>query len=317
MTLFLTNDDVAALLPIADCIETMDRLFKDEADGLAESFARQSLNLPQGWHRTMSGGAYGQGAYGLKTYGAVAGRPKYRVLLFSLDDGELVAILEAKNLSQIRTAAVSAVATRYMAREDAETVGMIGTGFEARGQLEAIAAVRPIRRALAYSRTAENRESFAREMSERLGIEVVAVGSAEAAVREADIVVTVTKSAAPVIDAAWIRPGTHINAVGATALTRREIDVDTVRASSLVVVENIEQAKLECGELIWASEHKALSWARVVELSRIASGAVSGRPSRDAITQFNSLGVAAEDIAAAAAVVTRAKREGRGVKLPI
>jgi alanine dehydrogenase len=317
MTIFLTNDDVADLLPIADCIETMDKLFKDEAQGLAESFTRQSLNLPKGWHRTMSGGAYGHGAYGLKTYGAVEGRPKYRVLLFSLADGALEAILEAKNLSQIRTAAVSGVATRYMAREDASTIGIIGTGFEARGQIEAIAAVRPIRQVRAFSRSAENREAFAALMSDKLGIEVLAADSAEAAVRDADVVVTVTKSADPVIRAEWLKPGAHINAVGATALTRREIDVDTVAASDLVVVENLEQAKLECGELIWASEHKALAWNRVVELSRIASGAISGRPSPDAITQFNSLGIAAEDVAAAADVVKRAKAEGRGVKLPI
>jgi ornithine cyclodeaminase/alanine dehydrogenase-like protein (mu-crystallin family) len=317
MTLYLTNEDVAELLPIADCIETMDKLFRDEAAGLAESFPRQTLNLPRGWHRTMSGGAYGHGAYGLKTYGAVEGRPRYRVLLFSLADGALEAILDAKNLSQIRTAAVSGVATRYMAREDAATIGIIGTGFEARGQIEAIAAVRPIRRVLAYSRSAENRDSFAAIMSDRLGIDVAAADSAEVAVRDADIVVTVTKSADPVLRAEWLKPGAHLNAVGATALTRREIDIDTVRASTLVAVENLEQARLECGELIWAHEHKALAWNRVAELSRIVSGAVPGRPSPEALTQFNSLGIAAEDIAAAAEVVARAKAAGRGVVLPI
>jgi ornithine cyclodeaminase/alanine dehydrogenase-like protein (mu-crystallin family) len=318
MPLYLSNEDVRSLLSYADCVNIMEDLFRQEAEGLAENFPRQSLNLPQGFHRTMSGGAYGFGAYGFKTYGRVANPVRYLVMLFDLATGDLAAIMDAKDMGEIRTSAVSALGTKLMAREDAENIGIIGTGREARGQMAAMMAVRPIKRIKAYSRTAEKRGAFTAEMAEKHGIEAVAVSSAEACVEGADIVITVSAANDPVLMGEWLRPGMHVSAIGATSLVRRELDVEAVKRADLVVVENLDQARDECGELIWAAHTRgSLRWSAVVELHEVVSGKIPGRKSADQITLLDTLGVAAEDVAAGAWVLERAKEQGLGREIDI
>ncbi len=221
-------------------------------------------------------------------------------------------------LGELRTGAVAALATKYMAKAEAASIGIIGTGREGRAQLEAMCTVRPIRSVKAYSRTEERRNGFATEMSGKLGIEVTPVGTAVECVRDADIVITITSTSTPVLEGAWLQPGMHINAIGATSLIRRELDEDAIRRSERIVVESREQAQEECGELIYASERGLLRWHRVHELSQIVSGAVPGRAGPDEITLFDSLGVASEDVAAAAYVLQKARERnmGREVDIP-
>ncbi len=319
MAIFLTNQEVRSLLPMADCVDLMARVFKDEADGKSATLPRQHIPLPVGFHRTISGVAEGFGVYGMKTYGSVRKegwrRTRYLVMLYSLEDGLLQAIMEARDIGQIRTGAVAGLATRLLAREDAHTIGIIGTGWEARSQIAAMNVVRDITHVKAYSRSPENRETFANEMRELHGLNVDPVAGPEEATRDVDIFITITGANDPIVDGTWIAPGTHINAVGATTPNRRELDVESVRRSDLVVVEQLEQAQADAAELFQAVKEGALDWDDVVLLKDLVSGSAPAR-APSAITQFNSLGVATEDLAAAAFVVEKAKETGIGVELP-
>lgn len=319
MAIFLTNQEVRSLLPMKDCVDLMARVFQDEADGKSVTLPRQHIPLPVGFHRTISGVAEGFGVYGMKTYGAVRKegwlRTRYLVMLYSLEDGLLQAIMEARDIGQIRTGAVAGLATRILARGDAHTIGIIGTGWEARSQIAAMNVVRDITHVKAYSRSPENRETFAKEMRELHGINVQPVTSAEEATRDVDIFITITGANDPLVDGAWLSPGTHINAVGATTPNRRELDIESVRRSDLVVVEQLEQAQADAAELFTAVEEGALNWDDVVLLKDLVSEPAPIRTA-SVITQFNSLGVATEDLAAAAFVAEKAKEAGIGIELP-
>ena len=316
--LYLTDADVQQLISMQACIDLMERVFRDTATGRAESRPRQHLSLPaRGFHRAMIGSEYGLNAFGLKTYAAAERGPRYMVLLYDASNAHLQAIIEAKFLGQLRTGAAAGLATRYMARSDVTSLGIIGSGREARSQLEAMLAVRPFRRVTCYSRTSQRREGFASEMTARFGVEVVPVESGEACVADADVVCTITSANVPVLEGKWLQPGTHINAVGATSIYRREIDDEVVRRAGTIVVEDVVQAREECGELIHAAERGLLRWATVFNLGQLASGAVEGRVDAKDITLYNALGVASEDVAVAASAYQLARHRGMGVELAV
>lgn len=224
------------------------------------------------------------------------------VLLFDAEQAKLLATIEANALGQIRTGAASGVATGYLSRSDARTAGVIGSGFQAETQLEAVAAVRMLDHVKVFSRTEDKRQAFARKMSARLGLPVEAVASAEAAVRGSEILITITNAREPVVFGEWLDPGCHVNAAGSNHVRRREIDSEVVRRAAIVAADSIEQAKLEAGDLTGAVEEGALDWNRVVEFSAIAAGKSAGRSSPEEITLFESQGLAAEDLAVAAYV---------------
>jgi alanine dehydrogenase len=318
MVMYLTDADVQALLPMRTCIDVLERTFRDAAEGLTESRPRQHLSLPGGgFHRLMAGGAYGFDAFGLKSYAAVGRGPRYMVLLYEASTSDLQAIVEAKFLGQVRTGAVAGLATRLLSRADARRLAIIGTGREARAQCEAMLAVRSFQHVTCYSRTVERRTQFAEEMSGRFDVPVEALETAEACVAGADVICTITSTNTPVLDGSWLEPGVHVNAVGATSLYRREVDERVVQRANTVVVEDMDQAKDECGELIYAAERGLLRWSRVLELHELVSGAHPGRRDASDITLFDALGVASEDVACAAYVYQQAKASGRGVELPI
>ena len=319
MTVYLSNDDVRGLLTYEDCVGVIDDLFCHESVGDAENHPTTSLSLPAGFHRIKAGGAYGFGAYGLKTYGRVPGPVgvRYLVILYNTEDGSLDAIMDAKDLGEIRTSAVSAVAANHMARKGVENIGIIGTGREARGQIAAMKSVRPIKRIKCWSRTSENREKFATDIEKRDGIEVIPCETGEAAVVGADIVITVSGADDPVLFGEWLVPGMHICAIGATSLYRRELDAEAIKRADVIAVEKMEQAMAECGELIYAAHHRALKWKQVVELHKIVSGKIPGRPSDDAITLVDTIGVGAEDVAVGAFVLQKARQQGVGTELPL
>jgi ornithine cyclodeaminase/alanine dehydrogenase-like protein (mu-crystallin family) len=237
-------------------------------------------------------------------------------LLYSAQDGRLLAVIEADRLGQMRTGAASGVATRYLAREDAASVGLIGAGWQAQSQLMAVCAARPIRTVRVYSRNAARAQAFAEALSAQLGIAITPVASAQAAVRDADVVITATSTRDPVLLGDWLEGGQHVNAVGSNQPARRELDSDAVVRCDRIVVDSLEQARIEAGDLLAPLTEGRLSWERVDELANVIVGRSPGRSSPDEITLFKSLGLAIEDMAVAAHVYQRALARGRGERLP-
>ncbi len=297
----ITEEQVRQALPIAKAVELVEESFRRLSGGVVVNQPRRRVVLQNSAVlHYMAAGDNGDGLLGAKLYVTKPGvGARFVVLLFDAEQASLLAMIDANALGQIRTGAASGVATRHLARAGAETLGLIGSGFQAETQLEAVAAVRPLRSVRVYSRSAENRREFAARMSRRLGLEVQAVETAQRAVEEADVVVTVTGAREPVFEAAWLRPGCHVNAAGSNQARRREIDAATVERAALVAVDSLEQAKVEAGDLIGAVADGRLDWQRVTELSAILGGSAAGRRNDEEITLFESQGLAAEDLAVA------------------
>ena len=318
MALFLNEREVADLLPMDECIDVLDEAFSHAGAGETEIKPRSRMRMPGGFFHFMAAADAGHNVFGYKAYPSFGGPggAKMIVMLYDYESGALLACIEAGRMGQIRTGAASGLATRYMAKEGASTVAVIGTGGQARTQLAAVAAVRDINRVQVFSRREDRREEFARQSSERLNVEVVPAESAQACVDGADIVVAITSSRDPVLEAGWLAPGTHINAAGGNHWMRREIDEATVTQADLIVVDDLEQAKIECGDLMWPEARGSFRWDMVHELRDVVSGKVPGRPSEQSLTLFESMGIALEDIAAAQLVYRKAKDQSVGQELP-
>jgi ornithine cyclodeaminase/alanine dehydrogenase-like protein (mu-crystallin family) len=305
--LYLTEADVERLLPMGECIRLVRAAFARLGRGEAINHPRRRLILPTHSALHYMAGADG-GYYGIKVYSTNPGHePHFRFLLYRASDATLLAILEANSLGQIRTGAASGLATDLLARPDARTLAVIGSGFQARAQVEAMLAVRPFERVRVWSRTAEKRDAFAADCARSFGAPVEAAATAEEAVRGADVLVTATSSGKPVVESAWVADGTHVNAMGSNQAKRREIPGELVQRAGLIVVDSIEQSRMESGDLLLAFGEG--DWARVVELQEL----VAGRPGRSGageITIFKSNGLAIEDVVAAGYIYERAMEEG-------
>ena len=308
MALFISNQDVQRLITVAECVPVLDDLFRQEARGLVENLPRRRIRFEQGGTTLMGGTVLGSHAYAV--------RHSTATLLYHTETGALDAVIEPGTLAWIRTGAASGVAAQYMSRPEASTIGVIGAGRQAQTQIEAICAVRPVAKVKVYSRDAERRAAFAATTEERLRVEVVPVASARECVAGSDIVVAITTAREPVFDGNDLDSGTHVIAAGSNSWQKREIDETTIRRSALIAVDNMEQAKIECGELIWAAERGTFRWVQAVELHQVVGGSVAGRPSDDAITLFESQGIGIEDAAASAYILRKAREQGVGVELP-
>ncbi len=288
--LFLTEADVRELLPMRDAIEMMRRAFEALAQGRAQSLPRRRLALDTGSMLHSMAGSF-LDYFGTKFYST---NPRYGAhfyfMLYDAKTAQPLAFMEANHLGQIRTGAASGYATDLLAKPDARTLGVIGSGFQARTQVEAVRAVRPIENVRVWSRSEEKRRQFAEECS------TIAVNSAEEAVRGADIVITATNSAEPVLEDQWIAPGTMINAMGSNRPDRQELPSELVRRAGLIAVDSLDQANIEAGDLILAD-----CWTNVAELHE-----VKRHYDPTQVTIFKSLGVGMEDVAAAAFVYERA-----------
>jgi ornithine cyclodeaminase/alanine dehydrogenase-like protein (mu-crystallin family) len=251
-----------------------------------------------------------------KQYTYVGGKLKFVVSLFSTESGDLLALIEADAMGQMRTGAASGVATKYLARADAESAAIIGTGWQAQTQLEAIATVRKLKRVRVHGREAERREKFAQEMSAKLGVRVEPAASSTEATDGAAIVCTATTASQPVVNARAISGGTHINAIGANHMKKRELDGETVAKCDRIFVDSIEQSRQEAGDLVLGFLGHEKRWDAVRELSSLVAGICQGRSADSQITLFKSNGIAAWDLAAAAAVYRLATERGLGRTLP-
>lgn len=289
--LYLSEEDVRELLPMREAIKLMAEAFYALGHGAAINQPRRRLILETGAALHSMAGSY-ENFFGTKFYST---HPKYGAhfyfVLYDAQTAEPLALMEANHLGQIRTGAASGYATDLLANPEADTLAVIGSGFQARTQVEAIRAVRPIRTVRVWSRDKEKRRRFAEDVAGK------AAGSAEEAVRGAQIVVTATNSSEPVIENGWIAPGTLINAMGANRANHRELPAELVRRAGLIAVDSLEQAKMEAGDLILAN-----SWGNVRELQ-----SVEREFDPDHVTIFKSLGICVEDVAAGAFVYERAK----------
>lgn len=316
MALLLTEVDVRGLLTMPIALEAVEAAFRHLAEGAARVHPRRRLHLEGFSYLHYMAAADGADGYeGLKIYTSSREGLRFMVPLFRAKTGELLAILEGDYLGQMRTGAATGLATRLLARDDAHIVGIIGTGVQAKTQLEAIAAVRKIERILVFGRNAERREKFAQEMAANLGVPVEAAPSAEAAVRAAEILVTATTATNPVVNGEWIAKGTHINAVGANFPQKRELDSEAVDRSSTIFVDSCEQARMEAGDLIRTFESAPECWDSVKELAELLAGRIEGRMSRDQITLFKSNGTAIEDIVTAGRVYELAMQRKIGKQI--
>lgn len=318
MALLLTEADVKGLLTMPMALTTVEESFRRLASAGAIMHSRQRLHIPgKSYLHYMAAADATSGYMGLKIYSSAKEGLRFIVPLFNVTTGDLAAIIEADFLGQVRTGAASGVATRWMSREDSRVVGIIGTGLQARTQLEAIAAVRKLGEVRVCGRDANRREMFVAEMSARLKVPVRPAANAEDAVRDADIVITSTTSTNPVVEGRWLKKGTHINAIGANFPQKRELDAEAVERCDVIAVDSREQSKLESGDLIQVLGQDEKRWGRVSEMADIVAGKMPGRTNPEQITLFKSNGIAIEDIVVAGQIYELARQRKKGREIPM
>ncbi len=331
-TIVITESEVHELLTMRECIDVMEEAFAALERGEFYQPLRQIARAPgaAGLLGMMPGYRGGQSpVYGLKEVCVFPGNPARgldthlgTVLLHSGDTGELLAIASASAITAIRTAAVSALATRLLAREDSATLAIIGAGVQAHAHMRSIPLVRPIREIRICSRTRTSAEGLAAAAAagERGALPIAKVrvtDTVEEAVRNADVIVTATSSREPVLRAGWLAAGTHVNAVGSSIAATRELDGATVAAASLFV-DRRESTVNESGDYLFALREGAIAEGHIrAEIGEVLLGKAPGRQSRDEITLFKSLGLAAEDLASAAFLYAKASRLGVGTKVDL
>jgi len=317
MPLVLIDDEVRQVLTMTGAIRVIEDALREQAAGRVILGERVNMLLPNGWMRLAPAALLFEDVLGYKEFHLT--RPsglRYTVHLCEAGSGRLLALMDAKYITAIRTGATSAIAARYLAPAGAATVGMIGSGAEARTQLEALACVRRLQQVKVFSPHAERRERFAAEMSTTLGLAITAVSSIDEAIEGSEILVaaTNTRGQGPVLTGNHLRPGLHINSIGSTLPSQRELDHSAWPVVDRVVVDT-RMALTESGDAIAAREAGVLDPLKVVELQEIVSGAVPGRSSKGEITLFKSVGTAVQDIAAGYYVYKEAVRRGLGQKI--
>jgi ornithine cyclodeaminase len=308
---FLDADAIRGAVPIADLLDAVEAAYRDVAAGRDRSPLRSHVALDAGDLLLMPGVRGGGTGASVKLVTIVPGNaerglPTLHAIVIWLDaaTGEPLALMDGATITAMRTGAASGVATRLLARPDSATLAVIGAGGQAEWQVRAVLAARPIRRVLVHARSPETRNRFAERMTAAVGIPVEPAASAEAAVREADVVCCATTSTEPVFDAAWLRPGTHVNGIGAFRLGMVELPPELFARAAIVAVDSRAAAMAEAGDVVAAIERGLLAEAQLVELGTIGRDWVESR-APDAITAFKSVGLAIQDVAAAELVARR------------
>jgi ornithine cyclodeaminase/alanine dehydrogenase-like protein (mu-crystallin family) len=309
MPLYVTEAEVADLLTPADAIEAVEGCFRRLAAGEVDNRPRTRQRVDGGAFAVMSAVDRELGFAGLKSYAWLQGGTPFVVCLFDLAKAELAAVIEADKLGQLRTGAASAVAAKYLAREGAAGLGILGCGWQAESQVQCIReAVPSIERVVAYCRTEERLEDFCK----RFGAEA---GETHRDAGGHDVVVTATTSPDPVLRGEWLSPGALVCAIGANDRRSRELDNVVLERAAFVSCDSTEQAKLESGDLLEPIEQGILDWLEVHELQEVVAGEVQGRQSPDDIALFKSNGLAAWDVAIGALALQRAREQGVGTEV--
>ena len=317
MTLFLTESDVQELLPMERGLECVEAAFVAQGNERAINRSRERIILPHVSLHYLAGALPDSQLLGMKVYTVSREAARFLMLLYDAASGRLLSLMQADHLGRIRTGAASGIATKYLARPDATRMGLMGTGRQARTQLQAIAQVRKLTAVKVFGRDKDRLQRFCREMSEELGIPVEPAITAEEATRFGEIVSTATTAQQPVVFGEWLQAGAHVNAVGANAANRRELDDDAVARASLIAVDSLEQGRKESGDLIQALANLGRGWEGIIELYAVVAGKHQGRSSADQITLFKSHGIALWDVAVAGYVYQQALQQGKGKELEI
>jgi ornithine cyclodeaminase/alanine dehydrogenase-like protein (mu-crystallin family) len=315
MTLHISDNEVRRVFKMPEAYAALHEALSIAAEGKVIEPARLMVQFPGGWLSLQPGALPTKGYYGYKAYGGTKSKGvRYVVYLYDLNSGDLLAVIDADSLTVVRTGALSGVGTKYLARDDAKTLGLIGSGLQAGSLAEAVAHVRKLQRVKIYSRSKENRDGFAKMLHRSLGVEAVGVDEPSKAVKGCDIVGLATSKmdATPIVSGDWFEAGVHINAIGAVGRGRNEIDNRTFERSSLVVVDALEDCVAGAQELIDALKVGAVKREDIVELSQIVIGRKPGRTSAQQITLLKSQGSGVQDVASAAKIYEVALKKGIG-----
>lgn len=309
MPLYLTEDDVEALLTPEDALEAVEGSFRRLAEGAVENRPRYRIRLEHGQLAVMAAADHALGVAGVKTYAAGREGAGFVLVLFEADTQHTLAVIEADRLGRFRTGAASGVAARCLAKPEARSLGVIGCGWQAEMQIACVRiAVPSIERVVVYCRTPERREELARRVGAEAG-ETYQDAAGE------DVVVTITTSRDPVLRGEWLRPGAVVCAAGANRPQARELDNAVLERAAFVCCDSKEDARIESGDLIEPVAGGVLDWLEVHELQEVVAGEVQGRQSEDDIVVFKSNGLAAWDVAVGALAVVRARERGLGREL--
>lgn len=315
---FLSADEIREAVPMAEMLDAVEAAYRDVPAGRDRSPLRTHVAIDAGDLLLMPGVRQAAAGFTVKLVTVVAanagrGVPTVQALVvwFDAATGRPVALIDGPTLTAMRTGAASGVATRLLARPDASVAALIGAGAQAEWQLRALVVARRLRRVLVYAPSAARRDSFVRRLAGEVDVELVAAGSAEDAVRAADVVCCATTASAPVFDAAWLRPGAHVNGVGAYRLGMVELPPEAFARASMVAVDAREAALAEAGDVVAAIERGAIEVDALVEIGSVSSAWRDERPG-DAVTVFKSVGLAIQDVAAAELIVERLLGAGGG-----
>ena len=320
--LYLNEKEIESLIDMPNVMRVVDECFRLQGKGMATNQPRRRVYVPNGMMHVMFASLIreNEGFLGLKTYTAFPGvGVRFIFLLWDANSSELLSLMEANLLGQLRTGAASGIAAKYMANESIEEAGLIGTGRQAGTQLEAICLARKIKKVKIFSRNKDKREKFVVSMKNRVNTELVTVDDPSKAVKGSKIVCTMTNASDPVFDGKDIEPGTTIIAAGSNRITNREIDDETFRKASKgrIVTDNLEGAKFESGDLVGAVRSSIINWGQVVEIGMLANGTMPGRLSKEEVNLFLSQGVASEDVALGSEIFKLAKEKKIGTKLAV
>ena len=315
MALFLRDEEIRETVGMDEMLQAIEDMQRHYGAGEASNLARRKIIASSGLLSVLGGGLYYKEVFGVKTYTVIGGKYTFHITLYDTTTGRLLAFLQANRLGQLRTGATTGVVVKYLAREKAEVVGILGTGYQAPTQLEAVCKVRTIRKIKAYSRTEETRQQFAQSSSRELDVQTIAADSSREAVEGSDIVVCMTNSPEPVLDGAWLAPGALLVGAGPTTLRAREVDDASLRRASRIVVDSLEQAPMEAGELASAADRGLIQWSQIVELRQVVAGLIPGRRSQEENIYAKIMGTGVADVAAAKLAYDLALEKGAGTEI--
>lgn len=313
--LILREEHVRSLINMSDALSAIETSFLEQSAGSGVNLARHRVHQPNGTLHLMGAAMIQKGYWGFKAYTATKNGVRFSINLYDASSGELLAIMEADYLGQLRTGAASGIATKYLARKNSTRFALFGSGSQAATQLSAVAAIVKLQEVRVYSRIPDHREAFAREMSAALGINIHPVNAPIEAIKDCDIITTITTSATPVFTGGDLPEGVHINAAGSNSVIRTELDLETITRVDAFFTDDLDQARLECGDLVHAHERNVFNWSRLYLLADLVSGKIPGRTAEQDITLFESHGIALWDIALAAEVFERAQAASLGTTL--
>lgn len=308
--LYVTEENVHRLIDMRGAIDALRSAFREQSAGEAQNSPRARARYWGSRLNIMSAGMK-SGRFGFKAYAGTKAPTVYHVMLYDADKG-LIAILEARRLSRLRTGAATGLATDLTAKSGTIRLGMIGAGEQARTQLGAVAAVRPLESIRVYARNRDRLDAFCADVSREFETDIRPAGSAQECVADADVIITATDSETPVIRDEWLPADVHVNTIGANAANRMELELSTFQRARIVATDDVDQARIEAGEIIRCVDEGSMTWENVTALAEL----VASPPQPGAgLTIFKSLGAALEDVAVASAVYDLACAQGLGSRI--